>query len=146
MSDTKERRSRAGAGKAPAPPPGPRVVVGALTAPERACVGKQMLALSGHVLTQEVEVEYLRYLGLKAAHPDQLLCPPKIVDHAWHAHLLCTRHYAAFCEKYYGQFLHHEPGVGAPANCTASVDLYTDAFGHHPPPSVWPPVPCPRGT
>lgn len=45
--------------------------------------------------------------------------PSRAVDEAWHGLILCTVRYSAFCEKAYGQFLHHYPEGsttgGAPA-------------------------------
>lgn len=35
--------------------------------------------------------------------------PSRKVDEAWHLFILFTRDYAAFCEKYLGQFIHHKP-------------------------------------
>ena len=32
----------------------------------------------------------------------------QIVDEFWHAHILCTRDYADFCARQFGQFIHHE--------------------------------------
>ena len=31
------------------------------------------------------------------------------IDRCWHLFLLFTRDYAAFCERYFGFFIHHEP-------------------------------------
>lgn len=40
--------------------------------------------------------------------------PSRAVDEAWHGFILCTARYKAFCDKAYGQFLHHHPEGGAP--------------------------------
>ena len=41
--------------------------------------------------------------------------PSHAVDEAWHGLILCTTRYSAFCDKAYGQFLHHRPdGDAAP--------------------------------
>jgi hypothetical protein len=45
--------------------------------------------------------------------------PSRAVDEAWHGLILCTARYSAFCEKAYGQFLHHHPEGGAPAGISA---------------------------
>lgn len=37
--------------------------------------------------------------------------PCEMADEAWHAHILHTREYAAFCSKYLGGFRHHNPNV-----------------------------------
>lgn len=33
------------------------------------------------------------------------------IDQMWHVFLLYTRDYAAFCEKYFGEYLHHQPDL-----------------------------------
>jgi hypothetical protein len=47
--------------------------------------------------------------------------PSHAVDEAWHGLILCTARYAAFCQKAYGEFLHHHPEGGAPDH------MYTDS-------------------
>ena len=32
----------------------------------------------------------------------------QVIDEIWHAHILCTRDYADFCARQFGQFIHHE--------------------------------------
>jgi hypothetical protein len=41
--------------------------------------------------------------------------PSRAVDEAWHGLILCTARYSAFCQRAYGEFLHHHPEGGAPA-------------------------------
>jgi hypothetical protein len=49
--------------------------------------------------------------------------PSRAVDEAWHGLILCTARYSAFCRSAYGEFLHHHPEGGAPANLASdSVD------------------------
>ncbi len=48
--------------------------------------------------------------------------PSHAVDEAWHGLILCTARYAAFCTRAYGQFLHHHPEGGAPADVTGAND------------------------
>jgi hypothetical protein len=45
--------------------------------------------------------------------------PSHAVDEAWHGFILCTARYSAFCDKAYGQFLHHHPDGGAPAGAVS---------------------------
>ena len=47
--------------------------------------------------------------------------PSHAVDEAWHGLILCTARYSAFCNKAYGQFLHHHPD-GAPDGVPAATD------------------------
>jgi hypothetical protein len=35
--------------------------------------------------------------------------PSKVVDEAWHAFILMSREYTAFCQKAFGRYLHHTP-------------------------------------
>jgi hypothetical protein len=48
--------------------------------------------------------------------------PSRAVDEAWHGLILCTARYSAFCKQAYGQFLHHHPEGGAPADVAALAD------------------------
>jgi hypothetical protein len=38
--------------------------------------------------------------------------PSQVVDDLWHEFILYTREYDAFCQKAFGQFLHHSPATG----------------------------------
>jgi hypothetical protein len=48
--------------------------------------------------------------------------PSRAVDEAWHGLILCTARYSAFCQKAYGQFLHHHPEGGAPDDAPVATD------------------------
>lgn len=48
--------------------------------------------------------------------------PSRAVDEAWHGLILCTARYSAFCSTAYGQFLHHHPDGGTPADVPAASD------------------------
>ena len=48
--------------------------------------------------------------------------PSRAVDEAWHGLILCTARYAAFCDRAYGQFLHHHPEGGAPSAVAGAND------------------------
>ncbi len=54
-------------------------------------------------------IEALKYLDL-VFYTEQVLTPALIVDYAWHEFILCTKSYAAFCDKKFGKFIHHHPG------------------------------------
>ncbi|MET8796128.1 hypothetical protein ABZV91_06670 [Nocardia sp. NPDC004568] len=61
--------------------------------------------------------QWLRCCGAAMADDQVIGMPSQAVDEAWHGLILCTRRYARFCERAYGQFLHHYPdGDGSPAN------------------------------
>lgn len=51
----------------------------------------------------------LGFLLACALNPDARLSPSEKVDVGWHAFILHTREYAAFCEKVAGHFIHHVP-------------------------------------
>lgn len=44
------------------------------------------------------------------AKSDLLFQPSPFVDQVWHAHILNTHDYKAFCEQVFGHFVHHIPG------------------------------------
>lgn len=48
--------------------------------------------------------------------------PSRAVDEAWHGLILCTARYSTFCETAYGEFLHHHPEGGVPADVAARSD------------------------
>ena len=56
--------------------------------------------------------EMLVFLDL-AAGSKQFISPPEPVDVAWHAFILHTRDYEAYCRERFGRVIHHEP-TGAP--------------------------------
>lgn len=51
--------------------------------------------------------EYLLICVDAIEHPVPM--PSKAVDAAWHEFILFTRHYCAFCDRAYGNYLHHTP-------------------------------------
>jgi len=53
-------------------------------------------------------VEMLKFLDV-CALAEQTVSPPPRVDDAWHAFLVFTRDYAAYCEDRFGFFIHHNP-------------------------------------
>lgn len=56
-------------------------------------------------------IAFLTLCGLS----DRTYAPSVEVDRGWHAFLLHTRAYAAFCDHVAGRFIHHEPTEpGAP--------------------------------
>ena len=52
--------------------------------------------------------EMLIFLDL-CARSDEVLSPPVNVDKAWHAFLLHTRDYEAYCNERFGRLIHHQP-------------------------------------
>lgn len=67
------------------------------------------------------------YFQLVAANPrTRLGMPSKAVDSAWHEFIVLTQNYADFCNKAFGQFLHHTPHNG---NQTAERDGLARTYG-----------------
>jgi hypothetical protein len=54
--------------------------------------------------------EMLIFLDLAADSKD-FISPPGPVDAAWHAFILHTRDYEAYCRERFGRVIHHEPTV-----------------------------------
>lgn len=54
-------------------------------------------------------LEFKRYMSLAALGYRGLPVPSQEVDDVWHAFLLFTREYGAFCHKTVGFFVHHIP-------------------------------------
>lgn len=54
--------------------------------------------------------EVMRFLCLASENACGMLTPSYRVDLAWHEFILCTHAYQAFCETYFGKFIHHSPG------------------------------------
>jgi len=44
--------------------------------------------------------EYCRFLELKLSNPNMPVAPSYLIDKLWHAHILATREYLAFCERH----------------------------------------------
>lgn len=51
--------------------------------------------------------KWYRVVQLAGGRP--LAMPSRVVDELWHAHITCTRDYAAFCRGAFSRFLHHDP-------------------------------------
>lgn len=59
----------------------------------------------------EIFTETLKWLWLCGTRNQTvpMLSPMGIVDEMWHNFMLCTKEYSAFCNKYFGHFIHHTP-------------------------------------
>ena len=62
----------------------------------------------------EATTGYIQYIVAELAKEKKhgALSPTIVIDQAWHAHVLHTRRYEAFCNKYFGRFVHHNPEAG----------------------------------
>jgi hypothetical protein len=56
--------------------------------------------------------EMLVFLDL-VADSKRFISPPRPVDVAWHAFILHTREYEAYCRERFGRVIHHEPTATA---------------------------------
>lgn len=120
-------------------------------ASDKAFVAKLKAATPPGQRPRDLLHEYLRfaYLALSGSGSST---PSETVDGAWHAHILCTRSYAAFC-KAIGRTLHHDPGTGASEEregfgsaYRATWVRYRAEFGE-PPAAFWPrPAGMPKAT
>ena len=82
--------------------------------------------------------EVLRFLALTERCEGGLTPSPR-VDLAWHEIILCTREYAALCQRYFGRFMHHDPGGSDELNhlrFREALRLYNLHYGS-PDPKWW---------
>ncbi|MFE7277735.1 glycine-rich domain-containing protein [Streptomyces sp. NPDC057623] len=49
------------------------------------------------------------FVAASGRQPGRDLVPSELVDYGWHAFILHTVDYAAFCQRVAGQFVHHVP-------------------------------------
>jgi hypothetical protein len=89
--------------------------------------------------------EYRKMLKLIQKFPDQPVVPSKLVDLAWHEHILDTARYKRDCLRLFGRYIHHNPSFGGEeekAELTAQqlemFRSYREAFNEEPPMAVWP--------
>jgi hypothetical protein len=73
--------------------------------------------------------DYRRWLALRRAFPHLSIAPTVNIDRMWHAHILDTRTYERDCARVFGQFLHHTPFRGKPADFKRTQSLWRRYFG-----------------
>jgi hypothetical protein len=80
-------------------------------------------------------LDFKRYMSLAVLGYRGLAVPSQQVDDVWHAFLLFTQEYAAFCRKTVGFFVHHVPTAsGRKLPDGAGVaEAYRRVFGLHSP-------------
>lgn len=81
--------------------------------------------------------EMLIFLDL-CAESKQVLAPSKPVDAAWHAFLLHTRDYEAYCRERFGRLVHHEPAEGVDREAYARAYKRRRELYGTPAADVWP--------
>lgn len=95
------------------------------------------------VFALRVLEEYRKFLFLIMA-ADHMCVPSKIVDEAWHLHLIYTRSYwYGLCKNVLGREVHHSPSKGGKAESDKfaglyerTLDTYEKYFGE-PPVDIW---------
>lgn len=77
----------------------------------------------GSEKTTHVELEYRRFLlALARKRPEDIISPPsQEVDEFWHRHILDTRRYREDCEKVFGRYMDHTPGLGVEEQSAADA-------------------------
>ena len=61
-----------------------------------------------HLNADELIDEYLAFMDLKGKHNAPK--PSNAIDEVWHAHIVDTKNYRLFCNKYFGEFIDRDPG------------------------------------
>ncbi len=82
--------------------------------------------------------EVIRFMNL-IAFKDEVLTPSRVVDDLWHEFILFTRLYGAFCQRYFGRMIHHQPGGTEEQNLKQykrTLNLYQEYF-NAPDPLYW---------
>jgi hypothetical protein len=78
--------------------------------------------------------EFKRYMSLAIIGYRGLPVPSQEVDDVWHAFLLFTREYEAFCREAIGFFVHHSPTKSGltGTKCSRLTEAYERVFGAAP--------------
>jgi hypothetical protein len=58
--------------------------------------------------------------------------PSQLVDEAWHEFILDSRHYTEFCERAFGEYLHHTPESSMTTPMPSALDATTRAWDRAP--------------
>jgi hypothetical protein len=78
--------------------------------------------------------ELKKYLWLVAVTGRELAMYSRTVDEVWHQFILFTREYHAFCDRFFGHYMHHGPFVAPPpddggADLLEFLRAYREHFG-----------------
>lgn len=79
-------------------------------------------------LVDPMEVEFKRYMFLRAMYPELKLPISKGVDDFWHAAVLSSRNYYDFCMGVLGRFVHHRPTVDESENWLLMPDYLANTL------------------
>jgi hypothetical protein len=91
--------------------------------------------------------EYAKFLHLHVTYPEGKIVPGRQLDNVWHVHILHTKEYADFCEKFLHGFLHHTPkdlSSNEVNDMQHTLDLYEQCFGYKAPVMFWTEEPAPK--
>jgi hypothetical protein len=82
----------------------------------------------------DLKKEYCRFMHLKLKYPSISFAPSSLLDKFWHAHILCTRQYLAFCVRSNNsEFIHHDPMMtSGPERYKLTKEYYEKEFGEVP--------------
>ncbi len=72
-------------------------------------------------------VELKKYLAINYLYNTHVAMINRKVDAIWHQFLLFTKEYHTFCEKYFGQYMHHTPADEEENNTENIGKLQKDA-------------------
>lgn len=75
---------------------------------------------------------YRKFLELKIKYKGAPLVPSKLIDAAWHFHILDTRKYVGDCQNLFGEYMHHDPFPDPGLKATAwqkTKELFLAEFG-----------------
>ncbi|WP_329437840.1 hypothetical protein [Streptomyces canus] len=71
------------------------------------------------------------FIAASGRQPGRNLVPSELVDYGWHAFILHTVDYAAFCQRVAGRFVHHVPtdkGEQEPGSAASARERTTRAI------------------
>lgn len=64
---------------------------------------------------KRIRIEFLRFISLRF-FTKKLIFPPPAIDEFWHMFILHSEEYVAFCNRQFGEYLHHKPYSTIPAD------------------------------
>jgi hypothetical protein len=119
-----------------------KVDIPTLTEDEKKVVLIQYKKDNANDSAEAVMAEYEKFMYIKIKGGGDNNCTPsKKVDAMWHAHILSTREYFAFCERYNNkEYIHHNPALtNGRESYKGTLQKYKEYFGHAPSSTtIWP--------
>lgn len=110
-------------------------------------VRKHPLEIPTEAVARSAAEEYKRFMAVvkvkKNMTSQMQAVPPRLIDLAWHEHIIDTEKYAADCQRVFGYYIHHLPTdpdtpektEEAEAGYSQTVQTYTELFGE--PSKMW---------